>query len=297
MNYYIYLITNKINNKKYIGQTINYKKRIQEHICGRNNKQNSMIDKAIKKYGKDNFEFSKIDIAHSSSDADILERSYIQKYKSLKPNGYNILLGGRNQQGSWNQKPILIYDLDGNFIKEYVCSGELERESNGEYLSRNIRDACRTKTHKYKDILVKYKESKDTIKKYIKPDSSRKIIINQFDLDGNFIKTFNSLQEAAIKTNTRRTSISGCILGTYKTANGFIWRRADDTSEIKKNIKYALGTEIYQLDENKHILRKFKSCTEAQDFLGLEKGKYKRIWANLDKENKVYGYYWERVKG
>ena len=57
MNYYIYLIANKINNKQYIGQTVNFKKRIKEHSYGRNDNKNSLIDRAIKKYGKNNFDF------------------------------------------------------------------------------------------------------------------------------------------------------------------------------------------------------------------------------------------------
>lgn len=296
MNYYIYLITNKRNNKQYVGQTINYEKRIKEHIYGRNGNKNSIIDRAIKKYGKNNFDFSVIEITKSSQEADRLEKKYIKEFKTLKPKGYNVLIGGRNQQGSWNQKPILTYNLDGIFLKEYSCSGELERISNGKYSSRLIRGACATKTHKCKDILVKYKENKCIIEKYNKPSSSRRIKINQYDLDGNFLKTYNSLQEASNLTKTRRTSISGCLSGTYKTANGFIWKKSNDNSIIPKNIKYFLRNPIYQLDDNKNILKEFKSCTEAQDYLGLQKGKYKRIWANLDKNNKVYGYYWKRVK-
>ena len=54
----IYKITNKINNKIYIGQSINYEKRIKEHIYARKNEKkhlNQIIDIAIKKYGKENF--------------------------------------------------------------------------------------------------------------------------------------------------------------------------------------------------------------------------------------------------
>ena len=51
---YIYLITNKINNKKYIGQTTRtIKIRISDHFS--NLYKNYAITNAIKKYGKENF--------------------------------------------------------------------------------------------------------------------------------------------------------------------------------------------------------------------------------------------------
>lgn len=53
MKIYIYLIRSKINNKCYVGQTVNYEKRMKEHVYGRNNNRNSIIDRAIKKYGKE----------------------------------------------------------------------------------------------------------------------------------------------------------------------------------------------------------------------------------------------------
>lgn len=46
----IYKITNLINNKVYIGQSIHPKRRWNEHIWG-NNKYKSYIHSAIKKYG------------------------------------------------------------------------------------------------------------------------------------------------------------------------------------------------------------------------------------------------------
>ena len=49
-------------------------------------------------------------------------------------------------------------------------------------------------------------------------------IINQYDLKGKFIKTWPSLKEAAINTNTQQGKISKCITSERKTTGGFIWR-------------------------------------------------------------------------
>lgn len=55
----IYKITNKVNGKIYIGQSINLNRRISEHK--RYKDPNQIIDQAIKKYGKDNFTFDIIE--------------------------------------------------------------------------------------------------------------------------------------------------------------------------------------------------------------------------------------------
>lgn len=64
----IYKITNKINHKIYIGQSVRVEIRLQEHCYP---SANGIIDKAIKKYGKDNFSF---DIVEECSVAELNSR-------------------------------------------------------------------------------------------------------------------------------------------------------------------------------------------------------------------------------
>lgn len=52
----IYKITNNINGKIYIGQSVHPKQRFSEHCC-RSEKYTSLIGYAINKYGKENFSF------------------------------------------------------------------------------------------------------------------------------------------------------------------------------------------------------------------------------------------------
>lgn len=100
MKGYIYKIENRINKKKYIGQTIrSVKTRFREHI---NAKDELPIHRALRKYGKDKFSFTTVKEIEEESEEKLLdslndlETKYIKKYKSLVPNGYNILPGGNS---------------------------------------------------------------------------------------------------------------------------------------------------------------------------------------------------------
>ena len=94
---FIYVITNKLNNKIYVGQTINtVEERFKDH-CRRNN---TAIDRAIHKYGKENFEVETICEADSIEELNELERYYIWLANSTDPDiGYNLCKGGDNTMG------------------------------------------------------------------------------------------------------------------------------------------------------------------------------------------------------
>lgn len=108
--FYIYKITNKINNKIYIGKTNNPYQRIHSHLhfarhgntneFYKNNGKYNYIHRSITKYGKDNFTFEIID---QNEDEDIifaLEIFYISKYQTQNIKyGYNMTKGGEGASG------------------------------------------------------------------------------------------------------------------------------------------------------------------------------------------------------
>lgn len=92
MEKYIYKITNQLNNKCYIGQTTDYKRRFQEHKnLGYGVEENKLLYYAIKKYGIENFSFEVIE--DKTSKYNEREKYWIQYYDSFE-NGYNMTEGG-----------------------------------------------------------------------------------------------------------------------------------------------------------------------------------------------------------
>lgn len=87
----IYKITNKLNNKSYIGQSIDIEKRWAKHRC-------SNIDAPLyndfKQFGLSNFTFEVLTEC-KKEELNSLEKFYIQKFKSTNPKfGYNQTIGG-----------------------------------------------------------------------------------------------------------------------------------------------------------------------------------------------------------
>lgn len=89
----IYIITNKINGKVYVGQSQNSAIRFKQH-CKLSNMSNSIIGRAIQKYGKENFAFHVIE--KQITNYNDREKFWISYYNSVIPFGYNILDGGEN---------------------------------------------------------------------------------------------------------------------------------------------------------------------------------------------------------
>lgn len=92
----IYIITNSINDKVYIGQTIQtLKSRWQAHCRkGSLEEQNMQIKRAIRKYGKENFSIKELERC-SIAELDVKEIYYISLYDSYKK-GYNSTKGGKS---------------------------------------------------------------------------------------------------------------------------------------------------------------------------------------------------------
>ena len=91
---YIYCFTNKINNKKYFGQTINPNSRYAMHKWNAEHVSDHYFYRSIRKYGLENFSFEIVAENLSWEEADQKEIELISEHNTIWPNGYNIAPGG-----------------------------------------------------------------------------------------------------------------------------------------------------------------------------------------------------------
>lgn len=92
----IYLIINKINLKKYVGQTrMPVSRRWQAHKQVARTGKRYALSCAIRKYGEDGFIVVEIDEASTLEELNRLEVFYINLFNTIRPGGYNLDSGGK----------------------------------------------------------------------------------------------------------------------------------------------------------------------------------------------------------
>ena len=88
----IYSITNLLDNKQYIGITVNLERRWKRHK--KEIRSNNYLHRSLQLHGIDNFKFEHIANAFSWDDAKELEKFLIKEHNTLAPEGYNLTIGG-----------------------------------------------------------------------------------------------------------------------------------------------------------------------------------------------------------
>ena len=111
----IYKITNKLNNKIYIGQSNNITRRFSEHQT-KGGSSRIPVDEAIQKYGKENFSFEIIEECPLDK---LNEReSYWINYYDAVVNGYNCSIGGDFQSIGENNGRAILTEQDVKIIRQ-----------------------------------------------------------------------------------------------------------------------------------------------------------------------------------
>ena len=102
--------------------------------------------------------------------------------------------------------------------------------------------------------------------------------VNKYDLEGNFIESYDSLIEAGIKNNLSSSDISCCCnkKNFCKTLKNNVYRFADttDTSEDIYNYinSHGLDKEIVQYTLDDEFVAKYKSIRQASRQLNINSG-------------------------
>lgn len=88
--------------------------------------------------------------------------------------------------------------------------------------------------------------------------------VNQYTLDGEFIKRYIPINQAKRENNFHEENISLCCNHKRNHSNGFIWRYDGDTDVTYKKKTNAISVSVFDL-EGKHI-GDFESAVKASEF-------------------------------
>lgn len=225
---YIYLITNVIDNKRYIGQTTqSMTKRWTQHKSFTKTNPQYHLHRAMRKYGVDNFNIEVIDESATNVDElNDLEELYISYYDTFNGWGYNLTSGGGNHLMAESTKEKLRQaNLGKNLsteLKQRISIGvKLYYNTYGHPLiGRTL-----SPEHKHKLSLSNTGNThSEESKKKISDNSARKQSVIQYDLNMQYMNTYLTLNSAESATGVKFQNISRCCRLIRPTAGGFIWR-------------------------------------------------------------------------
>lgn len=260
--YCVYVHTNKINGKRYVGVTgQNPKKRWGG---GAGYATNSHFYSAIKKYGWNGFSHEIIADRLSLDDAYALERKLISEYNSTNRKcGYNIDLGGsgsgtktsESRERNRAKMNRLYRETD---LREKISLGGQRRFSRVEE-HKKLSDAaiCRNQDPvKFANICEgnrrrwekeeEHKKMSESLKKYYAqnpqrlkemseerkhyfaehPEKKKTRAVVQLSKAGEVIKVWSNMTEAAKQFGTNSQNISAVCNGRRRIAGGYLWRYA-----------------------------------------------------------------------
>ena len=167
----------------------------------------------------------------------------IHYISTLKPH-YNMAPGGLGHTGVvWSEerrirfKELMSGSNNPNFGKS--LSKETKQKLSNALKGRIIPDDVRLNiSHTMKGI-PKTQETRtkmsESQKGRVMPkgkDSKRAISIDQFDLEGTFLKKFGSIADAARELKCQNSGICLVLKGKMKTSAGYIWKYSDINRDL-----------------------------------------------------------------
>lgn len=276
----IYLISNLINNKVYVGQSINIEKRWTQHKRELRNSihENKKLQNAWNKYGEENFEFS-IACECEEKQLNTLEQYYVFSLESyLSKGGYNISLGGDGLfiKGINNKMNKNVYCIETK--TKYFSIAEASRQTGireasilqcckGNYKYAGKEGSQEFHWMYYEDFLKKGEIINNAPRKKI--EKGHQVICLETG------EIFNSLKVAGEKYNTDGSNIGACCRGKRITAGEYHWMYYEDylsgkVIEIMPGyIPPTKKRKVYCPELN----LTFNSIQEASDYTGDLKSK------------------------
>lgn len=231
----VYCLTNKINGKKYVGQTVkSLEWRIKRHgVCARyyagKDRGCRALNNAIHKYGLDSFSAEIMESCNSIEQLNKQETYWIATLNTLSPNGYNLKSGGNRSLYSEDSRKKMSLSQKGKpspFKGKKITTNEqwehIKRICALNKSSESIEKARKTRNKNMELGLVKPGNFKPKTQKQIESVILAKaktvIIVNPF---GEVIEITN-LSKFARENSLHKSGLSQLAMGKAKTHKGYM---------------------------------------------------------------------------
>ncbi len=227
-----------VNNKQYIGvhETLNPDK--FDGYLGNGvfinrpatyKKSKTPFQSAVNKYGVDKFKRITLNVFDSKEEAYKLESELITEEYIKREDTYNIKLGGEGGCPENLKVKVYMYDLNGNFVKEFDTVTDAGRYLNvsHSHIPRSIKQGHQFHGYQFSyekvPFMKKFKKKQYTGERIGNKTNHEfeKIPIGRYDLDGNLIETYDCLRSCR---NAGFLNAKKVLTGERKTCKGYIFK-------------------------------------------------------------------------
>lgn len=249
---FIYSLEYPEGNVRYIGKTIDLKRRYVNHLYSakeEKTKKKSWIS-SLKKKGLKPI-MNVIDIV-PEKESNFWEIHYIALFKSFGFDLTNGTFGGDGQS--------------------HITKEVRERISTKVKLYKSQHPNWNKGTHGLMFDRTGWKSSEET-KLKVSLNNPRRKTVYQFTLDGKIVKKWLSARQVGIELNVDQNYITKCCIGKAKTCRGFLWSYKPEPPKInlfyERTVKICTkATGIAQYDLNHNLIHIWKTRQEIKDNLG-----------------------------
>ena len=294
MKYIVYLTTNLVNKKIYIGVHKTENPDIFDGYLGNgvniNDRHTYKFSKtpfeaAVNKYGPSKFIRQTLKVFDNLEDALDLERWLVCPEFIARKDTYNISLGGGIPPV--NNKQIFQYSLEGEFIKEYpsITEAALKYKCSSSCIGKAIFE----RTPSLGFLWTDYKYESININNFKIDANKTKCYL--YDIDGNYLREFKSITECAEFINTSVSNLSNSIHGKYKVNNYYVSDIKMDYFEVSHN-KYTEG--FYKYDLKGNFIEHLPTLSKLIDNLKIKNPS--SVYRALRTGNSAYGFQWSSEK-
>lgn len=270
---WIYCIINKVNGKRYIGQTNDFERRRREHFCS-SVTWCPALHRAILKYGSDNFTMEPI-VTFTAINREVcvdimnkLEVFYIKKFHTMShQNGYNVNEGGGGNVG---------------FHHSEETKRIISQKMTGRKMPKEFGDAIRAR---HPEVTL--------------PDNRRTVWL--YTLDGRFAREYNSItlaMEALGQNNpTAKANIRRALNEPSFQAYGYLWRykKWKEFPMFIEPYKDPRGKQVYYYTVGKRLIGTYSSAGEAARQTGIALSAIEGSLKSERQGRKRKGNHWSHI--
>lgn len=281
---YIYKITNKVNGKAYIGQTIQpVEDRWKQHISSafkENDDKKYAIHYALKKYGAENFDFTVIEEINDEL-LNVREIYWIKEFNTHYSGGkgYNLTYGGEGGRTA-DSDEIIKYWNKGLTITQIVKETGYSQPTVSLHL---------------KELGIK---SEDIYLRWTLYNSNYfSKTVYQYDLKGNLIREWPSIISITKELGYQKSEICNCLNFKNRSGYGYLW--VYNKNDIDKALAryndnyYKKNRRVAQYTKNGELVQYWDSAELAGRTIGVDPTAIRRCCNHAPRYKTSKGFIWE----